>query len=1012
MTYRGALTKRSVGLLVVAGLFGCESETTFMEPATPRAYFDRHVVPELSRRCTSGPCHGVSLDQYEANGAGWFKLAVDPSGEITSARAKEIAYNEASGNIEVAIRPADGPATIKLKKESAANRIDRHAAPIFSDIVRKVIPIGLGGVGHRGGDNYPTLRSEGLGRIMSWIELERDATPYEYSKLQEQFRDVVQPSLVQRGCYVTSCHGPLVGNLLKFEGSIGGVFSDRTTIHNYKVAQKFLNLNTNDPDESRLLKKALAPAQGGIVHRGSNEFFEVGATDLEAIRDWVRAEIAAVGLPGTARGVVYVRRAPSQRDLLDVGAWTPGADLFSLIPATADGVRTNLTAAHHTAAADIRTPEVSPDGTTIAFAMRKSVDDCLNIYAMNIDGTGLRQFTNDTGCQAASFSADHANPANLSPIYAPDGKIYFISTRGGLLADKGKFPDTNIWTMDWDGQNQKRHTLGNGHEIDLSIGTKLGKALLIFTAPRDISLKRQGALYFVPTNWWGDYHPMFGEQSKYPIFAQPNELTDLRTVITLQHWDGRYQAGALAIFDRNMGPDLENPEDIQDAAVPAYVRAMSVMSDDSVALGTGAAVLWRDPAGMPDGNLVASRSTAAIDPLTGATTASTAATATVSFDLVYALVEASTTSRQPELQRVDVLVHEEGFWHVEPTPIYERKEAAAGATYIRDNLPSGQGMIQFYDTFMLESILRDARPTGRENKFRRDIANLQATFGALLTPRDAYPIDVSMVRNGDPASTRVSNGIHGRKWIVGPMPVEADGSALFWMPADQQFFLQTINEDSMAIGMRFDRWQFLTDGEAFGNGVRPATYDTICGGCHGSFTGVPEEAFGGVDILTSASVTLATHIDDDTRREPFDATDAALVRSVSFKSELAPLIDGKCATSGCHVGSPAAGGLDLSLNQGGAYAGPWSNNYESLLKLGTGSGMGIAGQWQKEYVDERNARAIHSYLAEKILDRELEAPRPLIRGGCQAPSVLSDAEKAKVILWIETGATYLGRDDP
>ena len=1005
----GGRPKRGLGAIGLGGLAlivaaACDSRVSFVEPETPQEYFERYVAPELSWRCTSRACHGIPLEEYERIGPGWFKLAVDETGSIGGEATSKIAYAEATGNVAIAPRE-DGPGTTKLKKASAAGRLDRNAPPIFSDLVRKIVPIALGGVHHRGGDNYVSLRGQGIERILEWVELERDSEPVVLSDLQASFRDDALPALVRRGCVVTSCHGPAVGNLLKLEGDINGAFSARMVLHNYKAAHGFINVNSDDPDESRLLKKALRPERGGIIHRGSNEFFTEEDPDLEAIRRWIRKEQQAVGLDTRLQGVVYVRRPNGRRDLFDVGAWLPGADLFSLSPATSAGRKVNLTAAHHSSDADIRTPEVSPDGTQILFAMRKSVTDCLNIYRMAVDGAALEQLTHSEGCREASFGPDHVNEANLSPLYAPNGRIYFVSTRGGRLADKARFADTNIWAMDPDGGNLEQVTLGNGHEIDLSMAHKLGKAIIVFTAPRDLSLKRQGALYFVPTDWWGDYHPMFGEQSKYPIFAQPTELTDLRTAITLQHWDGAYQGGALAIFDRNMGPDLENEEDLAKAAVPAYVRAMSVMTDDRVALGTGAAVLWRDPAGLPDGHLVAARTTSPIDPLLSSTSA-------VSFDLVYARVVADPVSRRAELGDVDILVHEPGFWHVEPTPIVQRALPSTAPTYLRDNLPEGKGMVQFYDTFMLESVLRDARPIGREGVIRDDIAALQAMFGTLLTPADAYPIDVSRVRNGDPASTRVSNGIHGRRWVVGPIPVEADGSALFWVPVEKQFFLQTINDDGMVVGMHFDRWQFLSKGEAFGNGVRPATYNTICGGCHGSYSGRPEEAFGGVDILTSASVTLATHIDPETRKAPFDASGPELERSVSFKSELQPLLDAKCATSGCHAGGAPAGGLELSADANGSYSGPWSNGYESLMKLGTGSGRGLAGPWQKEYVDERNARAINSHLIEKISDRELDAPRVLIRGGCQASSVLSEQDKQKIVLWIECGATYLGRDDP
>ncbi len=996
-----------LGISLISAV-ACQSELDFFEPETPRAYFDRYVAPELSWRCTSKACHGLPLEEYKSVGPGWFKLAVDEDNFIASDEMRDIAYAEATGNVIVAPRD-DGPGTTKLKVDSAAGRIDRHAPPIFSDFVRKVIPVALGGLPHRGGDNYVALDSPGLQRILEWIERERVAEPVAYTPAQETFRDEAHPALVRRGCLVTSCHGPLVGNFLKLEGSIDGEFSDRMVLHNYKVAKSFLNLSTSDPDESRLHKKALSPSQGGIIHRGSNEFFRTeDDEDLEAIRGWIREEIAAAGLNTAPTGLLYVRRPPSTRDLFDVGAWQPGADLYSLSPVSASGTRVNLTAAHHVGPADVRTPEVSPDGRTVLFAMRKGVTDCLNIYRMAVDGTDLVQLTHASGCREPTLGPDHVNEANLSPLFAPNGRIYFVSTRGGRLADKGKQPDTNIWAMNPDGSDLEQITLGNGHEIDLSMAHKLGKAIIVFTAPRDISLKRQGALYFAPVDWWGDYHPMFGEQSKYPIFAQPAELTDLRTVITLQHWDGVYQGGALAIFDRNMGPDLEREEDLAKAAIPAYVRAMNVMTDDAVALGTGAAVLWRDPASLPDGHLVAARTTTAINPLVQTATLAQ----TVSYDLVYARVVADPITRQPELGEVDVLVHEDGYWHVEPTPIVERKLPSTAPTYLRENLPPGKGMIQFYDTFMLESVLRDARPIGRSGVIRKDIAALQAMFGSLLTPADALPLGPAVARNGDPASTRVSNGIHGRRWVMGPVPVEEDGSSLFWVPTDQQFFLQTINADGMAVGMHFDRWQFLSKGEAFGNGVRPATYDTICGGCHGSFSGKPEESFGGVDILTSASITMATHVDTETRRDPFDPTGPGFERVVSFKTELAPLLEDRCASAGCHASSAPAGGLDLSIDSGGAYAGPWSNNYESLMRLGTGSGRGEAGPWEKEYVDERSARAINSYLIEKVLDRELEAPRTLARAGCRAPAVLSDEEKAKLVLWVECGATYLGRDDP
>ncbi len=312
----------------------------------------------------------------------------------------------------------------------------------------------------------------------------------------------------------------------------------------------------------------------------------------------------------------------------------------------------------------------------------------------------------------------------------------------------------------------------------------------------------------------------------------------------------------------------------------------------------------------------------------------------------------------------------------------------------------------------IESLLRDVRPTGRADKIRGDLTAVRVVVGVPPTPADTAHLDPSTVRNGDPASTVVSNGIHGRRWIIGPAPVQADGSLYVRLPAKAPVFLETVNADEMAVGMHHDRWIFLNDGEPLGFGVATPTFNQFCGGCHGAYSGNPADAQGIFDLLTSASVTEATHDAKEVRKEPLDATQPAVFDQFSFRTNIEPVLDTKCATSGCHSNDDAAGGLDLSKDAGGTYTGPWSNTYESLMVLGSGSGGADEGAWQKEYVAERSARAIRSYLVEKIMDRELDAPRTLTKAGCKSAEVLTDDEKNLIVKWIDLGATYLGAVDP
>lgn len=78
------------------------------------------------------------------------------------------------------------------------------------------------------------------------------------------------------------------------------------------------------------------------------------------------------------------------------------------------------------------TPKISPDGKSLLCTGVSTSEEGsnLDIYQINLDGTGLKQITFHPG-------------TDVSPAWAPDGKsIYFISQRG---TPKGSY---NIWSID------------------------------------------------------------------------------------------------------------------------------------------------------------------------------------------------------------------------------------------------------------------------------------------------------------------------------------------------------------------------------------------------------------------------------------------------------------------------------------------------------------------------------------------------------------------------------------
>ena len=85
-----------------------------------------------------------------------------------------------------------------------------------------------------------------------------------------------------------------------------------------------------------------------------------------------------------------------------------------------------LTQLTHDAGADDLMPRYSYDRATIVFA--RVVDDAASIWTMDADGSNMAQVSPVDG---------------FCPVFAPDGRIYFDSSKGGLIAA--------IWVMNADG---------------------------------------------------------------------------------------------------------------------------------------------------------------------------------------------------------------------------------------------------------------------------------------------------------------------------------------------------------------------------------------------------------------------------------------------------------------------------------------------------------------------------------------------------------------------------------
>ena len=127
---------------------------------------------------------------------------------------------------------------------------------------------------------------------------------------------------------------------------------------------------------------------------------------------------------------------------------------------------------------DVQQPCVNWDGNRILFAGIENRGSSWRIYEINKNGSGFRKITfsdrfiNLTQFGAAAFRFQKYH--DIDPVYLPDGRIVFASTRFPCISQFGSALATNLFIMDSTGNNMFRITTErNGAEkptIDPSSG--------------------------------------------------------------------------------------------------------------------------------------------------------------------------------------------------------------------------------------------------------------------------------------------------------------------------------------------------------------------------------------------------------------------------------------------------------------------------------------------------------------------------------------------------------------
>jgi Tol biopolymer transport system component len=105
-----------------------------------------------------------------------------------------------------------------------------------------------------------------------------------------------------------------------------------------------------------------------------------------------------------------------------------------------------MTTLHESADGVVRDPDVSFDGRKVLFSLRSDPQDDYHLYEMAAVSGELKQLTFGSGI------------SDIDPIYLPDGKILFSSTREPKYCMCNRHIMCNLFTMNGDGSDIQQGT--------------------------------------------------------------------------------------------------------------------------------------------------------------------------------------------------------------------------------------------------------------------------------------------------------------------------------------------------------------------------------------------------------------------------------------------------------------------------------------------------------------------------------------------------------------------------
>ncbi|WP_169726073.1 hypothetical protein [Aestuariibacter salexigens] len=562
--------------------------------------------------------------------------------------------------------------------------------------------------------------------------------------------------------------------------------------------------------------------------------------------------------------IAYIKRTVDEdisplipRDLRDPTQFTPGATLVVKARASASALETNVTdrafvteeETENAPIYDVRDLETSYDGSKLLFAMRAPEEDgqdqepTWNIWEYDLPSDTLRRVIgSDLVAEAGQ---------DTGPVYLRDGRILFSSTRQrgnqARLLDEGKPQYSGLeeslrteasvlHVMNSDGTGIEQVSFNQSHDLDPVV---LSNGKVLFSR-WDQAGGNKGIHLYTMNPDGSDVELLFGRHSHQQNgqnihFIESRETPDENILVALREFMPQRFGGDYAILDTAGFTDINvpiasNPGGSGQAQLPALFDNIDATSEFSAGGyfaslyplwdGSGRQLFSWSQCRVREVLSEESEQQARILPCTDEVlTREDIAPAAPLYGLwMYDPVENT---------QLPLTVAQEGIAITEVVAMESRPYPA--------NAPQPEQVIELQDANLGLLHIRSVYDIGGEDTSPAGLPAMADPTLVSVAQRPARFLRISKaVSIPDDEVLDFERSAFGRsranlmREIVGYVPIEPDGSALFQVPANIPLAISILDADGKRISPRHNNWIQVAAGEV-----------KTCNGCHTPNSTVP-----------------------------------------------------------------------------------------------------------------------------------------------------------------------------